>query len=93
MALCASWLQRRWSASCSRYSDVLSARRKAYPPNQRHQSSVQFHSIDGFRWCLLRGQSKLYMPGFILSTVVAIVFTAAGVWYFRKTERTFADLI
>ena len=49
--------------------------------------------IDGFRWSLLRGQSKLYLPGFALSTAVAIIFTALGIWYFRKTERTFADLL
>lgn len=49
--------------------------------------------IDGFRWCLLRGQSKLYLPGFALSVGVALVFTVVGIWYFRKTERTFADLL
>ena len=49
--------------------------------------------IDGFRWSLLRGQSRLYLPGFVLSTAVAVLFTAVGTWYFRKTERTFADLL
>ena len=49
--------------------------------------------IDGFRWCLLRGQSQLYMPGFILSLSVTVAFLWLGVYYFRKTERTFADLI
>jgi lipopolysaccharide transport system permease protein len=49
--------------------------------------------IDGFRWCLLRGQSKLYVPGFLLSTAVALIFSVVGTWYFRKTERTFADVL
>jgi lipopolysaccharide transport system permease protein len=50
-------------------------------------------AIDGFRWCLLRGQSRLYVPGFVLSLFVVAVFAWLGVYYFRKTERTFADLI
>lgn len=49
--------------------------------------------IDGFRWCLLRGESKFYLPGFFLSVVVVVVFLVLGIWYFRKTERTFADLL
>jgi lipopolysaccharide transport system permease protein len=49
--------------------------------------------IDGFRWCLLGGQSQLYMPGFCLSLVVIAVLLWHGLSYFRKTERTFADLI
>jgi lipopolysaccharide transport system permease protein len=49
--------------------------------------------IDGFRWSLLRGESKLNLPAFALSTAVAVIFTVLGVWYFRKTERTFADLL
>jgi lipopolysaccharide transport system permease protein len=49
--------------------------------------------IDGFRWCLLRGQSRLYLPGLFLGISAALFFTAAGVRYFRKTERKFADLL
>jgi lipopolysaccharide transport system permease protein len=49
--------------------------------------------IDGFRWCLLRGQSELYMPGLYLNLVIIAAFLWLGVSYFRKTERTFADLI
>jgi lipopolysaccharide transport system permease protein len=49
--------------------------------------------IDGFRWAILSGQSKLYLPGFILSTGLASLLLASGIWYFRKTERTFADVI
>src|ERR1700686_2766365 len=49
--------------------------------------------IDGFRWCLLRGESQFYLPGFLLSLAVVVVSLFLGTWYFRKTERTFADLL
>jgi lipopolysaccharide transport system permease protein len=49
--------------------------------------------IDAFRWCLLRGQSDLYMPGLYLNLIVIAASLWVGVSYFRKTERTFADLI
>jgi lipopolysaccharide transport system permease protein len=49
--------------------------------------------IDGFRWCLLGGQSPLYLPGFLLSLVVVAFFLWFGVRYFRTTERTFADAV
>jgi lipopolysaccharide transport system permease protein len=49
--------------------------------------------IDGFRWCILGGESQLYMPGFLLSLLFAGALLVAGVAYFRRTERTFADVI
>ena len=49
--------------------------------------------IDGFRWAILGGESKLYLPGFALSLILVAVILAGGIWYFRKTERTFADVI
>lgn len=49
--------------------------------------------IDGFRWAILKVQSTIYWPGFALSMVLVAVLFASGVWYFRKTERTFADTI
>ena len=49
--------------------------------------------IDGFRWAILGGQANIYWPGFGLSFAIVLVFLAAGVWYFRKMERTFADVI
>lgn len=48
--------------------------------------------IDGFRWCLLTGQT-MYWPGFVASLAVTIILVLTGIWYFRKTERTFADII
>ena len=49
--------------------------------------------IDGFRWAILGGDSKLYLPGFILSLAITFVVFYLGLAYFRKTERTFADVI
>jgi lipopolysaccharide transport system permease protein len=49
--------------------------------------------IDGFRWCLLGGQSQLYMPGLLLSLSVASLVLCLGVRQFRKMEKSFADLI
>ncbi len=49
--------------------------------------------IDGFRWAILGGDSNLYLPGFFLSLSLVFVFLWSGIWYFRKTEKTFADVI
>jgi lipopolysaccharide transport system permease protein len=49
--------------------------------------------IDGFRWAILGGESKLYLPGFILSMMLVVLLLLSGIWYFRKMEQTFADVI
>jgi homopolymeric O-antigen transport system permease protein len=49
--------------------------------------------IDGFRWCILSGQSPLYLPGLAASMLVAGFFLWFGIHRFRKTEKSFADLI
>ena len=49
--------------------------------------------IDGFRWCVLGGQSQLYFPGLFLSIFVTALFLWLGIHQFRKTETSFADLI
>lgn len=49
--------------------------------------------VDGFRWCLLGGETALYLPGFALSLGVAAGFLWAGIRLFRATEKTFADLV
>ncbi len=49
--------------------------------------------IDGFRWAILGQESRIYMPGFLLSCGLVAFFLATGIWYFRKTEKTFADII
>ena len=49
--------------------------------------------IDGFRWALLGGEVKLYMPGFILSTCLSLLIFLLGIRFFYRSERTFADII
>lgn len=49
--------------------------------------------IDGFRWAILGDAAKIFWPGFALSILVSGLLLAGGVWYFRRTERTFADII
>ncbi|MDX8389298.1 MAG: ABC transporter permease [Mariprofundaceae bacterium] len=49
--------------------------------------------IDGFSWAILGGDYQIYWPGFILSLVVVSVLLVGGIYYFRKTEKTFADVI
>jgi lipopolysaccharide transport system permease protein len=48
--------------------------------------------IDGFRWCILKN-SNFYVPGALLSSVSVLILVITGIKYFRKTERTFADII
>ena len=48
--------------------------------------------IDGFRWCIL-GLPQIYLPSIGIAIVEVGLLLASGVWYFRKTERTFADII
>jgi lipopolysaccharide transport system permease protein len=49
--------------------------------------------IDGFRWSILGQKSAIYWPGFIFSMSLIIILLVTGIIYFRKTERTFADVI
>jgi len=49
--------------------------------------------IDGFRWCILGGNSPIYIPGFILCLAIIAFFLYLGFSRFRKMEKTFADLI
>lgn len=49
--------------------------------------------IDGFRWCILGGESPIYWPGFFLSLTIIAFFLWLGISSFRKMEKSFADLI
>lgn len=49
--------------------------------------------IDGFRWSILGNEANFYMPGFILSWLIIGFFLWLGIRQFRKTEKTFADII
>jgi lipopolysaccharide transport system permease protein len=49
--------------------------------------------IDGFRWCILGSESQFYAPGFLISLGIVAALLWIGTTYFRRTEKTFADLI
>lgn len=49
--------------------------------------------IDGFRWTLLGATSAIYWPGMAIAGIDVTILLASGIWYFRKTELTFADVI
>jgi lipopolysaccharide transport system permease protein len=50
-----------------------------------------FGIVDGFRACLFRGWG--WQPWHLLSSVIwTIVLLGFGLFYFRKTERRFADI-
>lgn len=49
-------------------------------------------AVEGFRWALLGGAQG---PGplLVVSVLVAVVLLISGVFYFRRMERTFADVV
>lgn len=49
--------------------------------------------IDGFRWAVLDRPDPMYWRGFVLSLVTVLLLLVTGLLYFRRTERTFADII
>lgn len=49
--------------------------------------------IDGFRWCLLGGNTPLNLQSLGTSSVITILLLWLGIRKFRKMERSFADLI
>ena len=49
--------------------------------------------IDGFRWAVSGGRSPIFLPGLIVSLGIIALLLIGGIWYFRRVERTFADII
>lgn len=49
--------------------------------------------IDGFRWSILGGKNQIYVPGLLLSIGVVTLLLFLSIRYFRKMEKTFADII
>ncbi len=49
--------------------------------------------IDGFRWCILGGSAPLHITGFVISVAISVAMLVFGVFYFRRMERSFADVI
>jgi lipopolysaccharide transport system permease protein len=49
--------------------------------------------VDGFRWALLGNQQSAPGPMLIVSSVIAVVVLISGLFYFRRMERQFADMV
>ena len=49
--------------------------------------------IDGFRWALLGGPAPLYWPAVAMSAVISLAAVVAGLIHFRRSERSFVDVI
>ncbi|HVU17608.1 MAG TPA: ABC transporter permease [Candidatus Didemnitutus sp.] len=49
--------------------------------------------IDGFRWCLFDGHYPLHVASLLTGLTTTIILLVSGLWYFRRTERTFADIV
>lgn len=49
--------------------------------------------IDGFRWSVVAGQTPLDLQAVEISAAVTLGVLLVGVWYFRRMERSFADVI
>jgi lipopolysaccharide transport system permease protein len=48
--------------------------------------------VEGFRWALL-GAETAPGPIIIISSLAALVLLASGAFYFRRMEKTFADVV
>jgi len=49
--------------------------------------------IDGFRWSISAGRSAIFVPGLLIGCGVTLALLIGGIWYFRRVEKTFADVI
>ena len=71
----------------------------AYPSSLVHGTYRTLYSlnpmtgvIDGFRWSLL-GSGHVKLSSIAVSTGVALLLAIVGIFYFARTERTFADVV
>lgn len=49
--------------------------------------------IDGFRWSIFGGNCPIDFTGFTISVVLSVLLFIYGLYFFRKMERSFADII
>ncbi|RRS32177.1 MAG: phosphate ABC transporter permease [Epsilonproteobacteria bacterium (ex Lamellibrachia satsuma)] len=49
--------------------------------------------IDGFRWAISGGRTAFNMTELTVSIVMVVLLCLVGIYHFRKTEKTFADVI
>lgn len=48
--------------------------------------------IDGFRWSIL-GTAPLHLPSIAMGAAISALLVVSGVYYFKQTERVFADVM
>jgi lipopolysaccharide transport system permease protein len=48
--------------------------------------------IDGFRWSIA-GTNALYAPGVVAAVTISLLLLATGLFYFKSSDRVFADLM
>jgi lipopolysaccharide transport system permease protein len=63
------------------------------PARQIYSLNPMVGVIDGFRWSLLQGEAEIWWPGLAMSIVLTLLLCLSGLWYFRKMEKSFADVI
>lgn len=49
--------------------------------------------INGFRWSLFGGKEPLDQNGLLIGALITVLLLVSGAWHFRRTEKTFADII
>ena len=49
--------------------------------------------IEGFRWAILGGDAQLHLASLVISFALSAGFLVLGALYFRRLERTFADVV
>ncbi len=49
--------------------------------------------IEGFRWALLGDNFSLQYDSILISIAVTFAILISGLWFFRRTERAFADVV
>jgi lipopolysaccharide transport system permease protein len=69
--------------------------RTDYLPNWRELLALNPLTgvIDGFRWSLLAGRQQIDPVSIISSVAAGLLLLVSGLWYFRRMEREFADVI
>jgi lipopolysaccharide transport system permease protein len=77
------------------YISPVGVQSSIVPPGMRMLYSLNpiVGVIDGFRWCILGGEHTIYWPAQAISVVGVTFLILTGIAYFRRTERTFADII
>jgi lipopolysaccharide transport system permease protein len=49
--------------------------------------------VDAYRWCLLSGDTSFQWQSLAFTAGWTSILLITGIWYFRRTEKSFADVI